>query len=243
MGIRAAVSALVLLALVACGGGSSSSAEGIWSGSYTIDSTAGPTPLHAIIQDGAQGIFYDYAGLSFVAANFSGTDVNTGGTLYPPYGFIFTGSTPTLPVTIRVTVSNGAMIGTATLEGGQAPLTLTPIDPTSSTPSVMAGVWSGTYIGSSNVAFQVATDGTIDGNDAFGCHLSGSIKLLDASKDLFSVSITTSGGSVVCGHQFKGLAYESDKDELGIDGHATGTYYYLAAYDSAAAFLTELKVQ
>ena len=244
MRIRPLLTVLGLCLLAACGGGggNSGSAQGIWSGTYTNDPSVGPIPLHGIIQDGGMAIFYDDTGLSSVITGFSGTDFSGPGTLYPATGFIFTGNNLTLPLTTKVTVSNGNMTGALTLEGAAAPMNLKPVTQFDGTASVMAGVWSGQYFGSQGVSINVAADGSIDGSDAFGCHLTGSVKVIDAAKDLFSLVVTGSGASF-CVHHYKGLAFESTTDQLGIDGKAAGTYYYLAAYDSTAAFLAEVKVQ
>jgi hypothetical protein len=244
MRIRLFLTVLGLSLLAACGGGSSNdgSAEGVWAGTYTNDPSVGPVPLHGIIQNGVMAIFFDNTGLSSVITGFSGTNFSGNGTLYPATGFIFVGNKLTLPLTTHVAVTNGKMTGALTLEGAAAPMNLAPFTHVSGAPAVKEGVWSGQYFGSSSVSINVAADGSIQGNDAFGCHLSGTIKLIDASEDLFSLVLDGTGASF-CVHHYKGLAFESTEDQLDLDGHAAGTYYYLAAYDSTAPFLAEVKLQ
>jgi hypothetical protein len=250
--MRFAIGSVLLLALISCGGSSDSiDIEGAWSGSYNINAIFQKTPLFALIKTGTGGsmIFYDSTGLSYVTQHTpTGTDIDVPSKLYPPYGFIFDGGHHTLSVAIRATASNTGIKGTMTLDLGLANFNLSRATSLSGAPTVEAGVWNGNYIGSGNVVFQISgesnggNNGAITGSDAFGCSLFGQITQVD-QENLFFVSIDSTGPAPICGHSFTGYAYESDSDEMDLFGHATGKYYYIAAYDTSEAFLAELKVQ
>jgi hypothetical protein len=244
MNLRHLLMLISLCLLAACGGGSSTpDLEGVWSGTYNPDPTNGPIPFHAMIRNGGPGIFFDDNDLVFVMAQTPGdSTLSEGAETYPAYGFIFSNNQSTLGTDFQGTASSGSLVGKLTVNGGQAQFNLHRGIALSGTPSVVAGLWSGTVIGSSNVAFHVAASGAVTGSDSFGCSFTGQITQI-GTEDLFTVSLHSTGFSGICGHQLTGLAYQSDTDQLGIDGHAAGTYYYLAAYDSTVAIAAELKVQ
>ncbi len=223
---------LTLLALSACGGGSDSfDLEGTWKGSYSLESVFSQTPLYAAIRAGGPTILYDNTGLVYVLpATPTGADVNATATLYPPNGFIFTGGEETLSVSMKATASSGSISGDLTLQGGLASFDLARLTAFSGTPSIVAGIWSGAYIGSQDVALTVAADGAITGSDAFSCSFKGQITQVSAGENLFDVALTSTGPAPICGQSFKGLAYESGTDEANQFGHAAGTYYYVVAY-------------
>jgi hypothetical protein len=246
--MRIALGSVLLLALVSCGGSSSDSIdiEGAWSGSYTIGSVFSPVPLYAVIKTGGSAILYDSNGLMYVVQDTpASTDVDTSATVYPPYDFIFTGSgkdEDSLPVAVRGTASDDSISGNMNLDGGVASFNLHRLTSFSGTPSIVSGTWSGNYIGSQDVAFQVSDTGAITGTDVFSCSFTGQITQV-GTEDLFTVELTSTGPTPVCGHHFTGYAYESGSDETGNAGHATGTYYYIATYDSNEGLLAEVKVQ
>ncbi|HEY3644591.1 MAG TPA: hypothetical protein VGM16_04565 [Gammaproteobacteria bacterium] len=244
--IRPLLTVLTLCLLVACGGGGSSGPDlqGIWTGTYAP--AGSPVPLYALIKDGGPALFYDaQAGFVILMPQTPGdSTLKEPGTLYPTYGFIFTGNHASLPVEFQGADSASAISGSIVLEGAPAAFSLHPVNPLGGTASVVAGVWSGQYVGSQNVSFQVAADGSvISGQDVFGCHFTGKIAPLDAAKDLFSVTLAETGSVAFCVHHLTGFAYQSGTDQLNIDGHAAGTYYYVVADDAAVAFAAEFKVQ
>lgn len=244
MRIRPWLTVLGLCLLAACGGGSSApDIEGVWSGTWTVNGPQTPEKFHAMVRNGGPGLFFDETGFLFVMAKTpADSGFTQGAETYPPYGFIFTGGQDTLPTTFTGSASNGALDGNLTVAGARVQFNLARATRLTGTPSVTAGLWSGQYIGSVNLALHVTAAGVITGSDAAGCILSGQITQI-GTEDLFTVTLHDAGGGPVCGHDFTGLAYEATTDMLGIDGHATGTYYYVAAYDSTEGLTAELKVQ
>jgi hypothetical protein len=237
---------MALVGLSACGGGSDDSLniEGTWKGSYALESVFAETPLYALIRTGGPAILYDKTGLIYVIPTTpTGGDINTTTTLYPPYGFVFTSGQAVLPVSMKATASSGSISGNLTLQGGVASFDLSRLTAFSGSPSIVAGVWSGAYIGSQDVAFHVTASGAITGDDVFSCSFKGQITQVSSGENLFDVQLTSTGPAPLCGHSFKGLAYESSTDEVDQFGHAAGTYYYVVAYDAQEALAAELKVQ
>lgn len=250
--LRGLLATLLCLALSACGGGDSQvNVEGVWAG--TLRTGQGSVAMHAVIQQDGAALFFDQQGLLFVLPPFTGQDSlsQTAGT-FPPYGYAFDGTlgtVPSVPAQLGGNVSSQAISGTfsfldeitnAWVDHG---FQVSRYRPFSGTPSVVPGTWSGQFLGSSAVGFQVDAAGKISGFDGFGCALGGSVALVSSAEDLFKVEITTTGASSFCGHDLTGLAYESDADDLGIWGRAKGVYYYLAASDAYLGMVAELKVQ
>lgn len=239
--------AVALAGLVACGGGSDTlDIGGVWKGTWEPNSPFTEEPFQAMVQDSGPAFFYDHDGFLFVVPPIVGSKLDSTSTLYPPYGFVFTGGDVSLPAAIKGDASNGQMTGKVFVNGAFANFQLKPTAPFTGQADIVAGTWSGNYIGGaipSNVAWTVSAAGDVVGHDAYGCAITGQLDLLDAGKDLFSVSVHSTGTSQICAGNMTGLAYESSHDDLDLFGHAAGTYYYVAAHSDKGAFVAELKVQ
>jgi hypothetical protein len=240
-------SAVVLAALAACGGGSDVlNIGGVWKGTWQPVSPFTDEPFQGVVEDGGPAFFYDHDGFLFVVPPIVGGKLDSTSTLYPPYGFVFTGGDVSLPAGIKGDVSSGQMSGKVFVNGAFANFQLKPTTPTTGQVDIVAGTWSGNYIGGaipSNVAWTVSAAGDVIGHDAYGCTITGKLTLLDAGKDLFSVAVHSTGASQICAGSMTGLAYKSSHDDLDLFGHAAGTYYYVTAHSDKGAFVAEFQAQ
>jgi hypothetical protein len=258
--LRSFIAALGLCLLAACGGGSSGyssaapstgggtvDATGVWSGSFTVGAGAGSTAIVAVIKQGGTAFFYDQSGVMYVLPQFTGATTVTGTlTAFAPPGVMLNNGQNTETFTVTASVSSAAITGTFTSSNETGTFTLAPLSAFGGNPSIVAGNWQGFYVGSASgstaaVALTVQVSGSFVGNDANGCHLSGTISPT-ADHDVFNAAVTSTGGAS-CAGKLTGLAFESRQDLSGFFGGATGTYYYVGVSNAAGAFVAELKVQ
>ncbi len=246
--VSAALVAVLVAGLSACGGGgggdTDSGPPSLWQGTYTPIPTEPPVRLVGVVRHDGTAFFYDQDGILFAMPKITPAKSVTGDAIaYPPYGFIFVGGAPTIQYEVTATITDTALLGRFLIQGSTGIFKLAAFQPFDGAPSVVPGAWSGGFIGGGGIAFQVGPGGSISGFDGLGCSLTGSVDLIEPGQNLFDVSIQLSGSSSQCDQHLNGLAYESSRDDLGMFGHAAGTYYYITASDSRTGFLAELKVQ
>ncbi|MGA9851378.1 MAG: hypothetical protein WBR15_00360 [Gammaproteobacteria bacterium] len=246
-----------------CGGSSTSTTPpilevvpGPWSGTYSLN---GGSQISAsgVVSSGGFGYFADNQGNVFMLEEvpettpFTSTIIGTAprGETFPDGNNVDTFSV------------NGNYSSSATATSMQA--TLTSIDPTTGvttglngnfsmtsnvpytgTPSLAAlqGQWTGYYVGkaSTSVAITISADGVFNGNDGYGCNISGSLVQQDPGTNLYYVNYITKGSG--CPGIMDGLAFESSKDTSGSFGGAAGTYLYLGIFGLDVAYSAELKL-
>ena len=117
--------------------------------------------------------------------------------------------------------------------------------PYAGTPSLIPGQWQGEYLNFKlSVDIVVAADGSFSGSDAFGCPVTGSIKLIQAGKNLFSVSVKDaySFNYMNCSDTLTGLGYLSSTGS-GQFKDVAGVYMILGYSDGLDAYVAEFKVQ
>lgn len=247
----------VVLALSACGGGGSSSSANVagpWSGFYSLGS--GSTFANATIgafSSAGNGYFADNNGNVYVLSNWSGASPYTATlTALAPVGQTFTGGQTTITFAVTGTyLPSGPginMLGNFNENDNQGALggsfNLTTDNPYSGTTALagLQGQWSGYYVGTAgtSITLDSGAAGTFAGNDGYGCILTGSMSQDAANVDLYDVSFQSNGQG--CPGAMSGLAYESSSDVTGVFGGASGTYLYLAVYDTLAAYVMELKL-
>jgi hypothetical protein len=240
---RIAFSTVVLL-LAACGGGDTLDLQGVWSGTYFADGASNPpVTLKAIIGSAGPTLLFDGSGYVYAMSQRAGSNLAATLTVYPPYGFIFTGGKRTLSATMAGSATTNSMTGQLQIDGATAQFSMKSATPYTGTPSVVAGSWQGVDLGSNGVALTVAADGTAIGFDSFGCQLGGHITPVSGGANLFTVTLHSKSGGVLCGLDLDGLAYESDTDEFDRFGHGAGTYYVMVVYNVNEAMVTEFRVQ
>ncbi len=241
--------------LVACNAGQSNdtdaSVEGNWSGSYTASGAQSSIPVFALIQKGGSAYLFDGTGVSYVLPQFTGSEKQSGSvTAYPSMGYTFASGSTSMHLGMQAQTSSGQM--DIDLDGnetaGQAQsghAHLLQLETFYGKPSVAAGQWVGEYLSPTPQALTLAvkSDGSFTGDDAYGCHLQGTLSQLEAQGTLFSVSLRSSGPSPACGGTLTGLAHESAYDSFNLFQGAPGTYYYLCVSNSRTAFVAEFKLQ
>ncbi len=235
---------------------------GPWSGTYNLSGSNNESVTGAVSSSGF-GYFADKNGYVFMIESvpqqspFIGTAI---GTAPPSQTFPDGGNVDTFTV-------NGTYTSTATATSMNA--TLTGIDPNDYTTyagykttgvngnftlnskvtykgslsiGALQGQWNGYYIGlaSTSVDITINPDGTFDGNDGYGCTITGRLVQQDPSTNLFYVNYLTSGAA--CPGVMNGLAYISTKDVSGGFGNATGTYLYMGIFSPSLAYSVELKL-
>ena len=243
------------LAVAACNAGQSNdtdaSVQGNWSGSYTAAGAQSSIPVFALIrQDGAAYLF-DSTGVTYVMPQFTGSVKQTGAvTAYPAMGYTFASGSTSMQLGMQAQTSSGQMdidldadAGVDRAQSGQAHLLQ--LETFYGKPSVATGQWLGDYLSPTPQALSLSVkpDGSFTGDDAYGCHLQGTLSQLEPGGTLFSVSLRSSGPSPACGGALTGLAHESAYDSFDFFQGATGTYYYLCASNSRTAFVAEFKAQ
>lgn len=256
--VRVMVVCAVVLALSACGGGgsssSSSSVAGPWSGFYSVGSSSAFTnATMGAFSSANNGYFADNNGNVYVLYNLSGASPYTATlTAIAPVGQTFTNGQTTMnfAVTGKYLPSGAGinMLGNFNENDNQGALSgsfnLTTDNPYSGTSTLagMEGQWSGYYVGTAgtSITLDFGAAGTFAGNDGYGCVLTGSMTQDAANVDLYDVSFQSNGQD--CPGALSGLAYESSSDVTGVFGGASGTYLYLAVYDTLAAYVMELKL-
>jgi len=242
--MRCIAFSMAVLLLAACGGGDTLDLQGVWSGTYFANGASNPpVTLKAIIGGAGPTLFFDDSGFAYVMPQRAGSNLAATLTVYPPYGFIFTGGKRTLSAIMAGSATSSSMTGQLQIEGATAQFSMKSATPFTGTPSVVAGSWQGVDLGSSGVALTVAADGTAIGFDSFGCQLGGHITPVSGGADLFTVVLHSNGGGALCGLDLDGLAYETDTDEFDRFGHGAGTYYVMAVYNANEAMVTEFRVQ
>lgn len=242
--LRRIACSMAVLLLAACGGGDTLDLQGEWTGTYFADgATNPPVTLKAIIGAAGPTILFDGSGFSYVMSPRAGSNLAATLTVYPPYGFIFTGGKRTLSAIMAGSATDSSMTGQLQIQGATAQFSMKRAAPFTGAPSVVAGSWQGAALGSRGVALTVADDGTAIGTDSFGCQLGGHITPVSAGENLFTVTLHSNGGGTLCGLDLTGLAYESGTDEFDSFGGGAGTYYVMAVYNVNEAMVAEFRVQ
>lgn len=235
---------------------------GPWSGTYNLGGSSN-VPVTGAVSTSGFGYFADKNGYVFMIENvpsqspFVGTAI---GTAPPSQTFPDGNNVDTFTI-------NGTYTSTATATSMDA--SLTGIDPNDYTTyagykttgvngnftlnskvtyqgslsiGALQGQWSGYYIGLSSTSADITInpDGTFDGNDGFGCSITGRLVQQDPGTNLFFVNYKTSGAG--CPGFMNGLAYISTKDISGGFGNAAGTYLYMGLFSPSVAYSVELKL-
>lgn len=243
------------LVVSACNAGqdddTTASVQGNWSGSYTAAGTQASIPVFALIQKGGSAYLFDSTGVSYVLPRFTGSEKQSGSvTAYPAMGYTFASGSTSMHLGMQAQTSSGQMDINLDADGdadqtqsGEAHLLQ--LETFYGQPSVAAGQWAGEYLSPTPQALvlSVKSDGSFTGDDAYGCHLQGSLSQLEPQGTLFSVSLRSSGPSPGCGGSLTGLVHESAYDSFDFFRGAPGTYYYLCVSNSRTAFVAEFKVQ
>lgn len=243
------------IGISACNAGrdndTTASVQGNWSGSYTTAGTQASIPVFALIQKGGSAYLFDSTGVSYVLPQFTGSDKQSGSvTAYPAMGYTFAGGSTSMHLGMQAQTSSGQMdinldAGGDASQAQSGAAHLLQLETFYGKPSVAAGQWMGEYLSPTPQALILAvnSDGSFTGDDAYGCHLQGTLSQLEPQGTLFSVSLRSSGPSPACGGTLTGLAHESVYDSFNFFQGASGTYYYLCASNSRTAFVAEFKLQ
>lgn len=253
------------LLLAACGGGSSSSPSapatsvvvavptpGPWSGTYTLGSAAAVSAQGAIAENGF-GYFADTGGNVFIfgglpkASPFTSvvTAYAAPGQTFANgqsvVGFFATGSYSSGSSGISLQADITENDGNGNLAGSLTFASATPFSGSSSVAGLQ-GSWSGFYLGKAgtSLSLTIAANGTLSGNDGYGCSLSGSLVQVAPGLNLYYVNFASSGSG--CAGVLGGLAYQSTTDVSGAFGNAQGTYLYMGVFGSRTAYYGELKL-
>jgi hypothetical protein len=226
--------------------GSEAPVEGYWSGTYSPPGVTQSAPALALIRKGGVAFFYDATGVVYRLPTLDGGDTVQGEvTAYAPIGYRFATGYPDEKFTIQGTAASTGISGILQNATGTGNLSLLSFDNPDSASPVKPGQWSGYYITPtpSFVSLTVDANGTLTGDDAFGCHLTGTINENQPGENLFDVTLDSSGPAPVCGGQYTGLAREADYDSFGYFEQMPGTYYYMGVVGQDRAFVAEFKVE
>ena len=225
--------------------GSDAPVEGNWSGTYSPPGVTRSAPALALIRKGGIAFFYDANGIVYRLPVFDGSETVQGEvTVYAPIGYRFTNGYADEVLSIQGTAVSTGISGMLQNATGTGNLNLLSFDIPGSAAPIRQGQWSGYYITPtpSFVSLTVDADGTLTGDDVFGCHLTGSINQNQPDENLFDVTMQSSGPAPVCGGRYTGLAHETDYDSFGYFEQMPGTYYYMGMLGQDAAFVAEFKV-
>ncbi|HUW98907.1 MAG TPA: hypothetical protein VMV40_08735 [Acidiferrobacter sp.] len=228
---RLLVLSVLSLALTACvGGGSSSSssstaaavdASGIWSGTLTDNAGSPPTTsLIGVIAPSGQSFFVDTAtGTEYILPNLQGNANYSGtATAFAGPGLVFPNGQNVANYSTSGTTNpqvsiNGSYSGTG--DSGTYSLAFNPLYNQAVTLATIAGPYTGTYYngtaGSYSISVTISNSGAITGSDAFGCALTGQANVITTGKDLFSISLDSTGSGssgFVCAGRLTGFAFE-----------------------------------
>lgn len=227
------------------------SVQGNWSGSYTAAGTEDSIPVFALIRKDGATYLFDSNGITYVMPQFTGSVKQSGTVIaYPAMGYTFANGSASMQLDMRAQTSSGQM--DIDLDGNQpadqaqsGQAHLLQLETFYGRPSVVAGQWTGDYLSPTpqGLTLVVKSDGSFSGDDAYGCHLQGTLTQLGSQETLFSVSLRSSGSSSACGGTLTGLAHESAYDSFNFFQGMPGTFYYLCASNSKAAFVAEFKAQ
>lgn len=239
----------VIFMLVSCGGGSSNSQgmQGLWMGSYSVNSTV--DPLVGAIVTGGDAVLLDSSGnVYMLTPSISASGPYTGYLITYPrtqnsstLGTIEGGK---LPVSGTVTTSN-IQLSANQIDRPAGTLALNPYEAYTGTPTFTAGLWQGYYLGtSSTLSLSLDSGGSISGTDASGCDVTGNIGQVVANQNLYKVSYTTSAvtgsASGSCGESLSGLGFVSSHDMSGKFG--SGTFFYMVLTANTEAYALEFKM-
>ena len=252
--------------LTACGGNDSGSTpveiHGIWRG--TVDNR----PLIGMIDQDGPSIFFDAAGQTYAFSHIREQQaLSESGFYNAPWGELLDESPSTfaqLTGTASTTDLSGTFDWTLYGANGQPQTQATqhfrvqPYDPLGGFAVITAATWSGYYVDNYRFAptpTSLSIDvkdggGTFTGIDMDSCTLSGEI-LPVLGEEFFEVEFKSTGVSGSgCSDDMTGLGYESDTDEFGKFGHASGRYFYMALTSrnvldgpTEYGFVIEFKVQ
>ncbi|HYW93077.1 MAG TPA: hypothetical protein VFA95_11580 [Gammaproteobacteria bacterium] len=260
--LTVALGTALIAPLAGCGGGGGSSsggasstpttktiaAEGVYSGSYTMSGTSQPISVYGAILPNGYAYFGDSQGALYVLPNgiktgsFSGTL-----TAYAPIGEVFANGQSQTSFSLNgkaqdngsvVTDVSGSFSGAG--ESGNFTLNRQGISSNATSLPKLAGSYSGYYWGSGSaaIALTVASDGTVTGNDAYGCTITGKMSVV-SGEDLVKIQ-ADSTGSPSCVGSVSGLGFVASNDISGLFGGASGTYIYVGASNSTVGFVAEL---
>ena len=189
----------ILFGLIACGGGgddsgqiTNSSANGLWEGTFT-ENGVGTFDVSGLLYNGRIIAISESAGTIY-DGNYlvKGNNITGSVTVYEING----GPVATAEISGSVSEQDSISVSFDTSYGTSGTMTLffNSIYNRTSSLSLVAGSWNYTD-GAYSLTITVQNDGSIFGQDSAGCVVSGTIGLLDASHNLYSmnVSITSCG--------------------------------------------------
>lgn len=201
----------LVCSLTACGGGGSSGGStaapptppvananpgGIWFGTVFNATLGSSFELVGITLSTGESRFIDSSG-SQLTSNISVTGTGFSGSVFAvaPVGSVFSNNSPTASGSITGTINErSSMAGTFVLNSGDTGTFNLVYDSTYERTSSLA-LLSGTWIDVNSDTYTVQSDGTLFGQDSFGCVYSGRVSIINPSFNAYRFSLDVSNCS------------------------------------------------
>jgi hypothetical protein len=219
-----AASFFLFSTVAGCGGGSSGGGDtssqpppvvderpgGIWFGTVFNASLGSSWELTGITLDSGESRFIDELGSQYTA-NINVTGTSFSGSLFAvaPAGSTFINGSPTATGTISGTISERSELsGTYRISTGETGTLSLFYDDTYERTSGLVKT-AGTWIDGNGDTYTVQADGTLFGQDSFGCVYNGRLTIIDAAFNAYRVRIDVANCSGFNG-TYTGLGTLSD---------------------------------